>query len=221
MSKEATRLGLIVAGLLLAFGVGAYLFDQSERDAQEARLANADDTLFVRPHSMTQGPADASVTIVEFLDPECESCRVMHPYVKRIMNQYGGRVRLVVRYLGLHQNSIQAIAALEAARDQDRFWEMLDILFREQHVWGSHKAPKPELIPDYAEEIGLDMAAYQQAVAAGAYKEMAEVDRSDAVALGVRGTPTFFVNGKPLQRLGYDGLRQMVADALAAEASAS
>ncbi|MEM7410946.1 MAG: thioredoxin domain-containing protein [Myxococcota bacterium] len=215
MSKEASRLALAAGALLVVFGIGAFLYNQSQSDAQSSLLAAADDTVFERPHSVTKGSADAQVTIVEFLDPECGSCKLMHPYVKRVMNQYGSRVRLVIRYLPLHKNSIQAIAALEAAREQDRFWDMLEILFREQHIWGSHKLPRPELIPGYAEQIGLDMEAYDRVVSRGEYKKLADIDRADAATLGVRGTPTFFVNGRPLEKLGYDGLRQLVADALA------
>ena len=218
MNKDLYRLAGIAVVLVAAVAVAAGLYRSSqerERAEQVAQQAEADDFVFVRPHSPSLGNASAKVTVVEFLDPECESCRAIHPIVKELLALYPDHVRLVVRYMPLHANSIAAIGALEAARVQGRYWEMLETLFVHQPVWGSHQAPRPELIPHYAKQIGVDMDAYQQFLDDGSYRERVEIDRADALTLSVRGTPTFFVNQRPLARLGYAPLKALIDEELA------
>jgi protein-disulfide isomerase len=91
---------------------------------------------------------------------------------------------------------------------------MLDALFEQQPRWGSHHDPKPELIPEIAAGVGLDMQAFNRTVNSAAHKALVEQDKSDALSLGVKGTPTFFVNGRMLQRLDYGELQSMIDAAL-------
>ncbi|MEZ4271233.1 MAG: thioredoxin domain-containing protein [Myxococcota bacterium] len=217
MRRDLLRLAVIAALLIAAFAVAAGYYIKSERIKKEqvAEKTRQETTLvFERPHSRSLGPTDAKVTIVEFLDPECEACRAMYPIVKRLLAQYEGRVRLVVRYMPFHPNSVYAAGVLEAAGEQGRYWEMLETLFQYQPQWGSHHAPRPDLIPSYAEQIGLDMQALETAVNAGAHKGLVEIDAADGRALGVTATPAFFVNGRPLGRLGYEPLRALIDEEL-------
>jgi len=213
---------IVVAGIALlaalALAVGARLYRNAQERERQAAVAQApavDPALLVRADSPSKGPRDAKVTIVEFLDPECEACRAMHPIVARLMAEYHGRVRLVVRYLPLHQNSMLAASALEAAGEQGRYWEMLEALFLNQPEWGDHHAPRPERIPEYARQIGLDMGAFQPSYEGIKHRAKVERDRADAEKLGIRGTPSFFVNGRPLEQLGYQPLKALVEEELA------
>ena len=86
-------------------------------------------------------------------------------------------------------------------------------------MWADHHHPRPELIPEIAKQAGLDMAAFNQALSRPAHKQKVEIDKADGKSLGVTGTPTFFVNGKMLQELGYEPLRALVAQQLAAAGS--
>ena len=218
MKKEVVRLGIIAAVALaaLAGAAGYYMSgEETKKLAQQASQPPPAPSNLVRPHSHILGPADAKVTIVEFLDPECESCRAMYPMVKQLMAEYTGKVRLVIRYMPFHPNSMYAASALEAAAEQGKYWEMLEVLFANQQQWGSHHAPKPELIPDYARQLGLDMAAFDRTVGSTGHKAMVQTDEADGKALGVTGTPTFFVNGRMLDRLGYEGLKAMIEAELA------
>ena len=138
----------------------------------------------------------------------------MHPLVKRIMNEHQGGVRLVIRYMPLHRNSVYAASALEAAGEQGRYWDMLDILFQHQPEWGDHRAPKPELIPELAARIGLDMKRFERSISNPAHKAKIERDLNDGKNVGVTGTPTFFVNGRRLERLGYDPLKALIKEEL-------
>jgi protein-disulfide isomerase len=208
----------IAAGLITVMVLAAMFYSRNQRLERVERIAErtqADDSIFVRPHSRSLGPENAEVTVVEFLDPECESCRAVYPMVKQLLAQYGNRVRLVVRYMPLHPNSVYAAGALEAAGEQGRFWDLLEVLFLHQPQWGSHHAPKPELIPGYAKDIGLDMEAFDRYLSSGAHKRLVEIDHADGKTLGVTGTPTFFVNGRPLERLGLAPLKALIDEELA------
>lgn len=183
---------------------------KKKREAEVAAQPPPNPAVLVRPHSRSLGPTNAKVTVVEFFDPECETCRAIHPAVKRLMAQYKDHVRLVLRYMPLHGNSVYAASALEAAGEQGRYWEMLEALFEQQPRWGDHHAPKPELIPEIAAQVGLDMSAFNRTVNSTGHKALIDTDRKDGLSLGVTGTPTFFVNGKMLERLDYSELKAMI-----------
>lgn len=208
------RILMIGSVLVLGIVIGAGLAVRNTSPTPSAETAPADDSRLIRPDSPTLGPADAPVTLVEFLDPECESCRAAHPAIKEIMLNYEGRVRLVVRYFPLHTNSVLAALATEAAGQQGRYWEMQDLLFERQPEWGEQRTETPEVFTAYAMELGLDMTQFQAAMQDLTYLERIERDRQDGEALGVNGTPTFFVNGELVEPLSYARLLEMIEDAL-------
>ncbi|HSJ99323.1 MAG TPA: thioredoxin domain-containing protein [Myxococcota bacterium] len=217
MRRELLVVAAIAALAVAALVVGARMYRNAQQQERPAVAAQAapDPELLVRPDSPSKGPRNAPVTVVEFLDPECEACRAMYPMVERLLHEYEGRIRLVIRYVPLHANSMLAASALEAAGEQGRYWEMLEILFLNQPAWGDHRAPRPELIPEYARQIGLDMDAFQRSFEGIKHRAKVERDREDAQKLGIRGTPSFFVNGRPLEQLGYEPLRALVEEELA------
>jgi protein-disulfide isomerase len=173
------------------------------------------DGVLVRADSPKLGRADAPVTLVEFLDPECESCRVFHPFTKQILADNGDKVRLVVRYVPGHANSTLAVLALEAARKQseDKYWALLDLLYERQPEWGEQQDPQTQAFLDAAADVGLDTAAIQAAMTSGDTTTL-ERDVADARKAGIQGTPTFFVNGARLADLSPDGLRAAIDAAL-------
>lgn len=208
------KMSLIIGSvaLLLAFfliGVKVYQKQESER---LGFVAKADFKKFVPDYAPRLGPQDAPVYLVEFLDPECESCREFYPFVKMIMQENEGKVQLVVRYAPFHGNSKMIIKILEAARKQNKYWEALEVLFRYQPYWGSHHDPRPDLVWKYLPEAGVDVAKIQQDMNDPAIDKMIEQEISDVQTLGVRGTPTFFVNGKPLESFGVEQLRTLVRE---------
>jgi len=196
-------LGIAVAAIVLIVGV-AWL---ANRNTQPVAT-----NLLIRDDSPTIGPTDAKVTIVEFLDPECESCRAAFPMVKEILNTYGEDVRLVVRYFPLHNNSVLAVQATEAAGEQGKYWEMQELLFQNQSIWGEQQTPQTALFIQYATELGLDVAAFTDALNSSKYADKIQRDQQDGQALGVNGTPTFFVNGQQVQNIG--SLPDLVSQAL-------
>lgn len=164
------------------------------------------DTL-VRSHSPVIGPENAPVTIVEFLDPSCESCRAFFPIVENILEQYPDDVRLVIRYAPFHQGSDEAVAILEAARKQDLFLPVLTVLFERQPEWAIHGAPNLNKAWELAAESGMDIEKGRQDSQDPAIAALLKQDVEDINANNVRGTPTFFINGN---RLASFGQRQLI-----------
>ena len=165
----------------------------------------------VRPHSPVQGPVAAPVTIVEFFDPACEACRAFYPYVKQILAAHPLEARLVIRYVPFHGGpSIAGVQILEAARQQQRMEPIMDALMESQPVWASHSNPATERAWDFAHAAGLDLEKARAYVATGAVDKLLEQDVADLKAVGVRATPTFFVNGKPLPQPDPRVLLEMV-----------
>ena len=104
----------LVLGLFL---LGAKFYKDSQKD-KLSFLAKEQQELFIRDYSPRFGNKDAKVFLIEFLDPECESCRMLYPHVKNLIKEYEGKVQLVVRYAPFHGNSKIAVAALEAAKNK-------------------------------------------------------------------------------------------------------
>jgi protein-disulfide isomerase len=139
-----------------------------------------------------RGGAQPKVTIVEFSDFQCPFCGRVQPALGQLLRDYGGDVELAFRHtpLPFHANAIPAALAAEAARAQGKFWEMHDKLYANQT-----SLDRPSL-ERYAREIGLDLQAFRRALDGGLGKDRIQRDLDLATRFGVRGTPTFFINGR-------------------------
>jgi protein-disulfide isomerase len=200
---------IVVSIALVMFGIATIYFQKFGSNAT-IEIPEIDAKLLIRPHSPVKGPESARVTIVEFLDPECESCRELHGVLKRIESEYGEQIRIVRRYLPFHGNSRLAASALEEAREQGKYEEALDVLFENQPTWGSHHDPRPELIAGYLAGIGVKKASLSRESLLQKHGWKIDLDEKDGQALGIRKTPTFFVNGRMLHSIGYDPLKQAI-----------
>ena len=205
--------GSTVVAVVVAFVGGAALYKERTRQAV-SQVAGTNSAALVRPHSPVWGNPAARVTIVEFFDPSCETCRAFHPIVKGIVASSFGQVRLVVRYAPLHQGSDTAVKILEAARQQGKYWEALEATLAAQPRWAAHGNPQPELIWDVIAATGVDVSK-AKSVANGAEIEAAlRQDVADMKSLNVRQTPGFFVNETPLLDFGEAQLKALVAQEL-------
>ncbi len=208
MSKKWIVLGTVIA-VVLAFVAGVAIFtSRSNQEVKQAAQANSD--ALVRPHSPVFGNPAAKVTIVEFFDPSCETCRAFYPIVKRMVNSSFGQVRLVMRYAPLHEGSDTAVKILEAARQQGKYWEALERALATQPQWAAHHRPQPELIWDLIGDIGLDMAKARADANGPAIDQLLRQDVADMQTLKVDRTPGFFVNGTPLREFGEAQLKALV-----------
>lgn len=155
------------------------------------------------------GGEHAPVTIVEYGDFECPNCRQAAPAVKLILEHWRGRVRLVWRHFpleGVHPHALSAALASEAAAAQGKFWEMHDVLLENQgHLKTNH-------LRGYARRLELDPARYEAEMEDQLYLQRVREQIDGGGKSGVRGTPTFFVNGAIQDvSFGLQALRERVA----------
>ena len=192
-----------------SFAAAWFSYDRQDKERQLSAAASISSHL-VRPHSPVIGLADAPVTIVEFLDPSCESCRAFYPEVKKILAAFPTEVRLVIRYTPFHEGSVEAIRILETARIQNLFQPVLEALLEKQPVWARHGTPDLSQAWEAAGAVGLDLERAGRDASRPEIDEVLRQDVADVQTANVRGTPTFFVNDKPLLSLGVQQLYELV-----------
>lgn len=147
------------------------------------------------------GSSTASVTLIEYLDFECEACGAYFPLVKQLEKDFPNDLKVVTRYFPLpgHRNGLTAALAVEAAARQGKYNEMHDLLFTEQKNWGEKQTADPTIFEKYAEQLGLDLTQLKQDVASQSVKDRVQRDVDSGTKLGNTGTPTFYLNGQKLQ----------------------
>ncbi len=204
--------------LVLAFLIISSKYKKEQVDTIGS-YAQENNELFIRPHSMQYGSDSAKVTLVEFMDPACETCAAFSPLVKDIINNYPGKIKLVYRYAPFHDGAEYFVKILEAAKKQGKYWETLDVMYKSQPQWASHHNPQPDKIWQFLPQAGLDLEQIRKDMNDPAYVKIIEQDLADAQTLNVRKTPGFFVNGKPLQTFGYQQLKQLIQSELIAQYS--
>ncbi|MDT7540822.1 MAG: hypothetical protein QOE33_726 [Acidobacteriota bacterium] len=159
----------------------------------------------------SRGALNAPVTLIEFTDFQCPSCAAMQPVLERIAAEYGDqRVRLVVRDFPLqqHANAFKAAEAAEAARAQGKYWEYAKLLFTNQQSLDVAK------LKEYASQIGLDRVKFDALLDSGQLSQKVQSDLNEGNRVGVNATPSFFINGRPLEERTYEGLKAMIDAAL-------
>lgn len=200
---------LLILGLAFYFGMDAYR-DRTQAE-QDTRIA-VEGSRLVRMHTPIIGPQNAPVTIVEFFDPACETCRAFYPIVKQIMAQHPDKVRLALRYAPFHHGSDQVVKLIEAARKQGLYTPVLEALLATQPEWADHAAPNIGIAFEAAARAGLDMERARQDMETPEIQAVLAQDIEDLTALQVSKTPTFFVNGRSLPSFGPEQLTRLVAE---------
>jgi len=204
---------ILFAGTCLVLIVGFFLgasYYKRWRAAELGFMAQEHASTFVRPHSPTLGSDDAKVYLVKFTDPACETCASFSPFIKQAMETFPGQVKIVIRYAPFHEGADGAVRILEAARKQGKFWETLQLLYRRQSTWTQHHRVVLDEIWQFLPEVGLDVERVKKDMRDPSIAAIIEQDLADARALGVRKTPGFFVNGKPLDPFGKGPLLALI-----------
>ncbi len=194
---------------LAAFGGAAFVFNrrrEAELEAAAADTPAVDSSLLIRSHSPSFGPEDAPVTLVEFFDPSCEACRAFHPVVQEIRRQFPTQVRIIPRYTVFHGGSDEAVRIQETARMQDKFAPVLDALLEQQPGWAVHGAPQMDVAWEIAGSAGLDLDKAETDRLFPGISGVLNQDMADVEALGIRQTPTFFLNGRRLDNFSAESL---------------
>jgi protein-disulfide isomerase len=166
--------------------------------APPARKPRAEDTTVYKVPvgtSYSKGAKDALVPIIEFSEFQCPFCSRVNPTMNKIMAKYGKDVRVVFKHnpLSFHKDAPLASQASLAAGMQGKFWEMHDVLFKNQ------RKLKAAQLNGYAKEIGLDMGKFATDLNSASVQKQVKADQALATQLAARGTPHFFVNGRRLR----------------------
>jgi protein-disulfide isomerase len=144
---------------------------------------------------------DVVVTLEEFGDYQCPPCGVLHPTLKKLKQEFGSNLNFIFRNLPLtsiHKNALVAAQAAEAARIQNHFWEMHDLLYENQELWKDDINPKTIFVK-FASDLGLDAARFAQDMDDKQVKLRIETDQEAAAQLGVNGTPTVIIDGRQVR----------------------
>lgn len=212
MKTQTKPLVITLAALIVVVVVGLVAFLVARVQAPDPAAAAV-----VRADSHVLDDAgDGAVTVVEFLDFECEACGAYYPVVEEARQKYAGQITYVVRYFPLpgHVNSMTSAVAAEAAAQQGRFEDMYHRLFDTQAEWGEAQESRADLFREYADDLGLDMTAYDAAVSDPDTEQRVRADFEEGRALGVGSTPTFFVDGRPLVIERWNDLETVIEAAL-------
>lgn len=187
---------IIALVALAAFGGGAMLYRAKRPQATAipkgmAASKERAEEVYVR------GPANAAVTLEEFGDFQCPPCGGLEAPLQQIERDYASSLRVIFRNFPftIHEHAHEAAYAAEAAGLQGRFWEMHDLLYREQAVWAKTKDVQ-SLFNSYAGMIGLNLERFKKDVGGEQVKAKVESDRKRGEALGVKNTPTMFINNQ-------------------------
>ena len=212
-------LPFVIVGVvaLATIGSGAMLYRAKRPQVvsiPESQMLQKGDT--VSAH--VRGNPDAPVTLEEYGDFQCPPCGMFAAFLGQLEKEYDSRLRVVFRNfpLKVHEHAREAALAAEAAGVQGHFWEMHDVLYREQEAWS--KAPNVrELFESYAGMIGLDLDKFKKDMDGDKTRERVEADRQRGESLGIQTTPTLFINNQPLnqEHKNPEGIRAEINAALA------
>jgi len=171
-----------------------------------------------------RGNENASVTLEEFGDFECPSCKNLATFLDQVVKEYHPHVRLIFRNypLAMHPFAHDAALAAEAAGLQGRYWEMHDMLYREQPVWSSSNDARTLFI-SYAETLGLDLHQFKRDMESSKVRERIESDQARAKSLGVQTAPSLFIDKREMgpNDRNPEGVRRLVDEAVKAKSSTS
>ena len=199
--------------IVLVYIVATVLYQNQKISVQGSSLSK-NQSVLERDGAPTKGSLDAKVTIVEFFDPACGTCADFYPLVKKLVDQYPGKVKVVMRYAPLHTGSDQVVKMLEAARRQGKFWQSLELLFSNQHRWVSNHVSQPMRARALLNGLALNHDQLDTDMNLLEISKVIRLDMEAGKALNVRATPGFFVNGRSMSSFGYKQLSQLVKEAV-------
>lgn len=208
---------IVVVVALATVGSGTLLYRAKRQqiknipESESVSAKNNTDSAHIR------GNPAAPVTLEEFGDFQCPPCGQFAAFVEELLREYDSRLRVVFRNFPLpaHEHAREAALAAEAAGFQGKFWEMHDTLYREQLAWS--KAPNArELFESYAGTLGLNMDQFKKDMDSDKARERVDSDHALGDSLGIKVTPTMFINKRPMepQEKNPEGIRAAINAAL-------
>lgn len=216
--KRSLPFIIVIVVALAALGSGAMLYrakrPQLAAIPKEQSVVGKTDTETMH----IRGNPNAPVTLEEFGDFQCPPCGGFAAFADELVKEYDPRLRLVFRNfpLSMHEHAREAALAAEAAGLQGKFWEMHDTLYHEQASWSKVSDPR-QLFESYAGTLGLDVEKFKKDMEGEKAKERVDADHARGDALGLKLTPSLFINDKPVESKDKnpEGLRAAINAALA------
>jgi protein-disulfide isomerase len=216
MSKGTAIIGMLIS-LAVGYFLGGYMNGSGSGALAVIPAAAAPDPSVERYKvplgtSPSKGPEKAKVTIVEVSDFQCPFCSRVEPTIDQIVKTYGKDVRVVWKNnpLPFHNNAMPAAQVAMAAAEQGKFWQVHDLLFKNQQ-----QLDRPSL-EKYAKEAGVSDAKVKEALDNNKYTAQIKADQDEAAKFGARGTPSFFINGRPLSGAQpFDAFKKVIDEELA------
>lgn len=188
----------VVALLTVGAGVALYRARQHPLPAANAVPASVGKSEERTPH--TRGDPSAPVVLEEFGDFQCPSCSFASDVIHQLEQDYGSRLRVIFRQfpLKMHRHALEAAIAAEAAGAQGRFWEMHDLLYKNQAEWSNAENVQP-LFESYVKSLGLDVERFKKDIPTREINSGVASDMELGLSRGVKNTPTVFINGHEIR----------------------
>ena len=205
---------LSVTGLILIVFIAATVLYMNNKNSLQFASIGRNQAIVERLGAPIKGSAEAQVTIVEFFDPACGTCAEFYPLVKKLADQYPGKVKVMMRYATLHKGSDEVVKMLEAAHQQDKFWPALELLFKNQHRWVVSHVSQPKRARSILNGLYLDHERLNLDMNLPEVSQAIQLDIENGQTLKAQATPEFFVNGRAMPSFGYKQLSQLVKEAV-------
>src|SRR3989339_2150325 len=171
------------------------------------------DPLAINASDHMHGNENAKITIIEYSDFECPYCAIYSSFLNQLHEEFPNDILIIYRQFPLqsiHINAYNASKASEAAGRQEKFWEMHDLLFKNQEIWSKMTYPE-NAFKSYAQELQLDIDKFLADFESKEVENKVNKDLKSAFALKLNATPTLFLNGEKIKNPGsYEGLKLMV-----------
>lgn len=212
MNKNTIIISIVsvLGTFLLLFGVYKMINKPVQTDFPQVKSVKADDHL--------KWSKNKKNILVEYSDLQCPSCKGAHDFFTTIEASGSAdisiteKVSFVYRYFPLYQIHNKAYVsayAAEAAGKQNKFWEMVDMLFDNQQTWGNSDKPEDYFL-GYAKELKLDLTQFKRDVSSDDVKNRVARDLQEANQMGVSSTPTFFLNGSKVDVNSYEDFKDLL-----------
>jgi protein-disulfide isomerase len=200
--KRSLPFIIVAAVAFSAIGAGAAIYQTKKQRLAAATAVNVHDPAGAKPGAKPphmRGSTKATVTIEEFADFQCPPCGGLSRLVKELEQKNTERLRVVFRHYPLknHANAVPAALAAEAAGLQGKFWEMHDLLFKNQAAW-SKSDNAAGLFAEYAASMNLDAKRFGDDMRDEKLKARVTADQERANSMGVSRTPSVFINGQSI-----------------------
>jgi protein-disulfide isomerase len=198
---------------------GAVLSDSNQSNSSSQSAPTAGNNASPNPSSSNSAgltkpnvKVSSPVVLEEYGDYQCPPCGQLYPDLKQLEHEYGNQLQIVFHHFPLmkiHKNALAAAHAAEAARNQNKFWEMHDRLYRNQKEWVEQDDPRPIFL-SYARQLNLNESQFKQDMESNLVDQRISADIQRGAAAGVTGTPTVFLDGNMVkyEATNADGLRR-------------